>query len=163
MLCVSVHLPMGTQLVCTFQLLGLMLYIYTHRWLKSPLLSLGYTLRRRVARSFGISTSNLLRNCRTAVHGQFLFCNGTLTGWASCPSIHVPRGKAASTLKAEMRGQTPWAAEPEIFALSCHRKSASPALGHFLVQPVALQPSTRGLGQGWCDGSKSQGAFRRPG
>lgn len=155
MLCVSVHLPMGARLVCTFQLLGLMLYSYTHRWFKSPLLSLGYTLRRRVARAFGISTSNLLRNCRTAVHGQFLFCKGTLTGWESCPSIHVPRGRAASTLKAEMRGQTLWAAEPETFALSCN--------SHFLVQPMALQPSTQGLGQGWCDGSKSQGAFRRRG
>ena len=108
MLCLSAYLPIGTWLVCTFQLLGLMLYIYTHRWFKSPLLSLGYTLRRRVARSCGISMSNLLRNGRNS-------------GWESCPSIHVPRGRAASILKAEMRGQTLWAAEPETFALSCQK------------------------------------------
>lgn len=163
MLCLSAHLPMGTWMVCTFQLLGL--YIYTHRWFKSPLLPLGYTLRRRVAWSCGISRSNLLRNCRTAVHGQLLFCKGALTGWEACPSVHVPGAGQPphSRQRCVATAQTPWAAEPERFALSCHRKSANPALRHFLVQPTALQPSTQGRGHGQRDGSKSQGAFRRRG
>lgn len=146
MLCLSAYLPIGTWLVCTFQLLGLMLYIYTHRWFKSPLLSLGYTLRRRVARSCGISMSNLLRNCRTAVHGQLLFCKGTLAGSLAHPFTSPGAGQPLYSRQrcvARLCGL-----QSLKHSLSPVRKSAKPALCHFLVQPMALQPSTQGLGQG---------------